>query len=91
MWSEQSDGVVLDSKVWPRTAALAELLWSGNKDASGRKRYREMAQRINEYRERLVARGIGAAPLQPKLCYKNPHGCDLFRNETVPDYNRQKQ
>ncbi|CAG8658019.1 3455_t:CDS:2, partial [Paraglomus brasilianum] len=87
LWSEQSDGVVLDSKVWPRTAALAELLWSGNKDASGRKRYREMAQRINEYRERLVARGVGAAPLQSKWCYKNPHACDLFRNETVPDYN----
>ena len=87
MWSEQSDSVVLDSKVWPRAAALAELLWSGNKDTSGRKRYREMSQRINEYRERLVARGVGAAPLQSKWCYKNPHACDLFRNETVPDYN----
>ncbi|CAG8567793.1 3524_t:CDS:2 [Ambispora gerdemannii] len=87
LWSEQSDPTVLDPKVWPRAAALAELLWSGNKNEKGEKRYREMQQRINDYRERLVSRGVGAAPLQPKFCYKNPHACDLNLNKVVPGYD----
>ncbi|CAG8619881.1 5285_t:CDS:2, partial [Ambispora leptoticha] len=84
LWSEQSDSVVMDAKIWPRTAALAELLWSGNKNEEGKKRYREMQQRINDYRERLVSRGVGAAPLQPKFCYKHPHACDLNLEKFVP-------
>ena len=34
MWSEQTDPVSLDSRVWPRAAAAAEVLWSGPRNAS---------------------------------------------------------
>ncbi|KAK3814978.1 MAG: putative beta-N-acetylhexosaminidase naga [Benniella sp.] len=83
MWSEQADETVIDSKVWPRAAALAENLWSGNRGADGYKRTTLLSARIQDFRERLVSRGVLAAPLVPKYCLKNPHHCDLFRNQTA--------
>ena len=29
LWSEQADPAVLDARIWPRTSAMAETLWSG--------------------------------------------------------------
>lgn len=82
LWSEQVDDTVISSKMWPRAAALAELVWSGNRDLStGKKRTTEMTQRILNFREYLVASGIGAAPLMPKYCLQNPHACDLFYDQ----------
>lgn len=63
LWGEQSDDQVVSNKIWPRAAAFAELLWSGNRDTSGRKRTTEMSARILNFREYLVANGISAAPL----------------------------
>ncbi|KAK5822483.1 putative beta-N-acetylhexosaminidase naga [Linnemannia elongata] len=83
MWSEQADSTNIDTKVWPRTAALAESLWSGNRNAQGFKRATELSARIQDFRERLVDRGILAAPLVPKYCLQHPHHCDLFRNQTA--------
>ncbi|KAG0277179.1 hypothetical protein BGZ95_006371 [Linnemannia exigua] len=83
MWAEQADSVNIDTKVWPRTAALAESLWSGNRNDAGFKRATELSARIQEFRERLVERGIGASPLVPKYCLQHPHHCDLFRNQTA--------
>ncbi|KAG0233088.1 hypothetical protein BGX31_004946 [Mortierella sp. GBA43] len=83
MWSEQSDATVVEGKVWPRAAALAELLWSGNRDSKGYKRTTELSARIQDFRERLVDRGILAAPMVPKYCLQHPHHCDLYRNQTA--------
>lgn len=84
LWSEQSDDNVVDQKLWPRAAALAELLWSGNRDANGNKRTSEFAQRIINFRERLVkTRGIMAEVLVPKYCVSRPHSCDLFMNQSI--------
>lgn len=77
LWSEQSDAAVLDGRLWPRAAAAAETLWSGNKGASGRKRYANATDRLNNWRYRMVARGIRAEPLQPLWCPLNPGMCDL--------------
>jgi hexosaminidase len=68
--------------MWPRAAALAELVWSGNRNAAGEKRVTELTQRILNFREYLVANGVGAAPLVPKYCLQHPHACDLFYNQT---------
>nr|GMD39203.1 beta-hexosaminidase 2 [Ipomoea batatas] len=76
LWSEQADGTVLDARVWPRTSAMAEALWSGNRDETGKKRYAEATDRLNEWRYRMVGRGIGAEPIQPLWCAKNPGMCN---------------
>ncbi|KAG0240156.1 hypothetical protein BGW41_007138 [Actinomortierella wolfii] len=81
MWSETTDATNLDNKVWPRAAALSELLWSGNRDSNGLKRTTELSTRLFEFRERLVNRGINASPLVPKFCIQNPHHCDLNKNQ----------
>ena len=83
LWSEQVDDAVVSTKMWPRAAALAELAWSGNKDASGQKRTTEMTQRILNFREYLVANGVQAAPLMPRYCLQHPHACDLYYNQTA--------
>jgi hexosaminidase len=82
LWSEQVDDAVISGKMWPRAAALAELVWSGNKDpATGKKRATAFTQRILNFREYLVANGIGATPLVPKYCLQHPHACDLFYDQ----------
>jgi hexosaminidase len=82
LWSEQVDDVVVSQKMWPRAAALAELVWSGNRDENGNKRTTELTQRILNFREYLVANGVQASPLMPKYCLQHPHECDLYQNQT---------
>eukprot|EP00249_Psilotum_nudum_P004406 c17933_g1_i1 orf=1812-2771(+) len=77
LWSEQADGTVIDGLVWPRTAAMAEALWSGNTDGSGNKRTAEAINRLNDWRYKMVSRGIAAEPLQPLWCLKHPLQCNL--------------
>ncbi|CAN0887879.1 Beta-hexosaminidase 2 [Linum grandiflorum] len=79
LWSEQMDGTVVDGKLWPRTSAMAEALWSGNVDENGRKRYGEATDRLNEWRYRMVGRGIKAEPIQPLWCVKNPGMCNTVQ------------
>lgn len=76
LWSEQADSTVLDSRLWPRASALAESLWSGNRDERGVKRCGEAVDRLNLWRYRMVKRGIGAEPIQPLWCLKNPGMCN---------------
>ncbi|KAJ8773026.1 hypothetical protein K2173_028203 [Erythroxylum novogranatense] len=78
LWSEQADPTVLDQRIWPRTSAMAETLWSGNRDEKGMKRYAEATDRLNEWRYRMVGRGIRAEPLQPLWCIRNPGMCNTF-------------
>ncbi|XP_026441772.1 beta-hexosaminidase 2-like [Papaver somniferum] len=77
LWSEQADPSVLDARIWPRASAMAETLWSGNRDETGKKRYAEATNRLNEWRYRMVARGIGAEPIQPLWCMTHPGMCNM--------------
>lgn len=78
IWSEQTDVVNFDRMVWPRACAAGEILWSGAKDSSGRNRSQiEASPRLNEMRERLVARGVAAEPLQMPFCTQNGTQCAL--------------
>ncbi|WPH04861.1 putative cytochrome 52A4 [Acrodontium crateriforme] len=75
-WSEQTDQVNLDALVWPRAAAISEVLWSGAKDEHGLNRSQITASpRLSEMRERLVARGNNAAPVQMPFCTQNGTQC----------------
>lgn len=71
-WSEQTDFANFHQIVWPRTCAAGEVLWSGAKDAQGQNRSQITASpRLNEMRERLVARGIRAEPIQVSQFRRN--------------------
>lgn len=79
VWSETIDPVVLDSLVWPRASAAAEVLWSGRiNPATGQNRSQyEAAPRLAEWRERLLARGVRAAPITQLWCTQagDPKDC----------------
>ncbi|KAF2457594.1 N-acetyl-beta-D-glucosaminidase [Lineolata rhizophorae] len=78
IWAEQTDPVNIDTMVWPRACAAAEVLWSGPKDAEGQNRSQvEASPRLSEMRERLVARGVGAEPIQMPFCTMNGTQCAL--------------
>jgi hexosaminidase len=79
LWTEQVDTTVLDGRVWPRASAMAEALWSGNRDASGRKRYAEATDRLFDWRHRMVGRGIQAEPIQPLWCRTHPGMCNAVQ------------
>ncbi|XP_077213281.1 beta-hexosaminidase 2 [Tasmannia lanceolata] len=79
LWSEQADPTVLDSRIWPRTSAMAETMWSGNRDENGMKRYAEATDRLNEWRYRMVGRRIGAEPIQPLWCVTHPGMCNTVQ------------
>lgn len=83
LWSEQVDDVTISSQFWPRAAALAELVWSGNRDASGNKRTTLLTQRLLNFREYLVANGVMASALVPKYCLQHPHACDLYYDQSA--------
>ncbi|GFP91409.1 beta-hexosaminidase 2 [Phtheirospermum japonicum] len=80
LWSEQADPTVMDSRIWPRAAAMGEALWSGNRDETGKRRCAEATDRLNEWRYRMVGRGIGAEPIQPLWCVRNPGMCDTVHS-----------
>jgi len=69
-WGEGIDAHNFDSKVWPRTAALAEVLWS---DPSND--WWDAKDRMLQHRQRLVDNGIDAAALQTHWCLFNPDKC----------------
>jgi hexosaminidase len=78
LWAEQVDGISLDSVVWPRAAAAAEVLWSGPNNTPGKIRPQpDVAMRLSDLRERLVAMGIAAVPIQMPFCTMENHQCDV--------------
>ncbi|XP_014206316.1 chitooligosaccharidolytic beta-N-acetylglucosaminidase [Copidosoma floridanum] len=72
LWSEQVDSTSVDSRLWPRSAALAERLWS---DPSSPWNHAE--QRMLRHRQRLVQHGVYADSLEPEWCMQNQNHCFL--------------
>ncbi|KAJ9608184.1 Glucosamine-6-phosphate isomerase (Glucosamine-6-phosphate deaminase) (GNPDA) (GlcN6P deaminase) [Cladophialophora chaetospira] len=74
MWSEQTDSQDLDSKLWPRVAAAAEVLWAGVREAW---MLEDATKRLGEWRERVVVDlGIRASPVTMTWCLMEG-GCNL--------------
>lgn len=74
LWTEQSSPTNLDSIVWPRAAASAEVFWTG---AATRLSGGEALPRLHELAYRMRQRGVGAIALQPEWCALRPGKCDL--------------
>ncbi|KPM43625.1 hypothetical protein AK830_g2911 [Neonectria ditissima] len=69
VWTETIDAVNFDTLVWPRASAAGEVLWSGRQDSAGQNRSQyDAAPRLAELRERMVARGVRASPVQMIFC-----------------------
>ncbi|CEG82842.1 Putative Beta-hexosaminidase [Rhizopus microsporus] len=78
LWSEQSGPTVVDSRLWPRSSAAAEIYWSGSYDKKGNRRtLGEVQPRFNDWVLRMIGRGIGAEPNTPRWCLLNPNRCNL--------------
>ena len=72
MWTEQTDGEALDSRLWPRASALAERMWTN--PTTG---WRAAESRMLFNRKRLVENGIAADRLQPQWCLLNEEECPM--------------
>ena len=64
------DSSHIEAKIFPRSAALAERLWSNPSE-----KWYKAEQRMLEHRNRLVKRGIRADALQPEWCRINEGQC----------------
>lgn len=72
MWSEQLGPFDLDTRLWPRAAAVAERLWSDPEEGATN----DVHWRMDTQRSRMVSRGITAAPIWPEWCTHNPNRCN---------------
>ncbi|XP_018320120.1 probable beta-hexosaminidase fdl [Agrilus planipennis] len=74
LWTEQVGEDTLDTRLWPRTAAFAERIWSDPSHYGGRISI-DVYLRLSTQRERLVQRGLKAEVLWPERCVQNPEFC----------------
>ncbi|XP_039435009.1 chitooligosaccharidolytic beta-N-acetylglucosaminidase [Culex pipiens pallens] len=70
IWTEFIDEHSLDSRTWPRLAAVGERLWADPKlDAS------KVEGRFYRQRDRLIARGLNPEAVTPHWCEQNEDRC----------------
>jgi hexosaminidase len=60
----------MEGLIFPRTAALAERLWTNPSES-----YHQAETRMTLHRDRLVRHGIRAASIQPTFCVQNQGAC----------------
>ncbi|KAF9483398.1 N-acetylhexosaminidase [Pholiota conissans] len=78
LWTEQSGPENMDSIIWPRAAASAEVFWTGATLPDGSPLNGTTAlPRLHDVRFRMVQRGVNAIALQPKWCALRDGQCNL--------------
>ena len=65
MWGERVDATNIEARIWPRTCAVAERLWSSPQDTWD---INAAMPRLVDQRCRMVWRGLRVEPLQPDWC-----------------------
>ncbi|CAG9795576.1 unnamed protein product [Diatraea saccharalis] len=71
VWSSLISSGGLDSRTWPRAAALSERLWTDRPEGATR----PVHARLDVFRTRLLERGIKAAPIWSMWCTHNTYTC----------------
>ncbi|XP_034939291.1 chitooligosaccharidolytic beta-N-acetylglucosaminidase isoform X2 [Chelonus insularis] len=71
MWGEYVNEGGLDSRVWPRAAAVGERLWSDSHTL----KTRDAEPRLQSHRERLQLRQIHADAMSPTWCAQHATKC----------------
>uniref|UniRef100_A0A1Q3F2V3 beta-N-acetylhexosaminidase n=1 Tax=Culex tarsalis TaxID=7177 RepID=A0A1Q3F2V3_CULTA len=76
LWTEQVDESTLDSRLWPRAAALAERLWTDPvEEVYSESVPKETFNRMSVFRNHLLGLGLRAEPIFPKYCAQNQDEC----------------
>ncbi|KAL9700816.1 hypothetical protein quinque_004257 [Culex quinquefasciatus] len=76
LWTEQVDESTLDSRLWPRSAALAERLWTDPvEEVYSESVPKETFNRMSVFRNHLIELGLRAEPIFPKYCAQNQDEC----------------
>ncbi|KAL1493804.1 hypothetical protein ABEB36_009492 [Hypothenemus hampei] len=76
LWTEQVSEWNLDSRLWPRAAALAERLWTDPQlDTTTYIILEDVYTRLTTHRERLISRGLKPEAMWPSYCTQNPGMC----------------
>lgn len=70
MWTEYCDAQALDTRVWPRAAAVAERLWSDPTST-----VYSAEPRLQRLRTRLIARGLRPDAMSPAWCSQHDSKC----------------
>ncbi|XP_051156817.1 probable beta-hexosaminidase fdl isoform X2 [Leptopilina boulardi] len=71
MWGEYVVSGSLDSRVWPRTAAIAERLWTNSPNLTTA----DVEPRLMAQRERLESRNIFPEAIAPEWCNQHETQC----------------
>lgn len=71
LWSEQVSSDDLETRLWPRTAAFAERVWSDPEIFDTN----DVFRRIDFHSTRLQLRGFRVAAIWPELCSQYPQKC----------------
>lgn len=71
LWSEMVGEDTMETRIWPRTAAFAERVWSDPQKFDEIDVY----QRLSFFKDRLTALGIRTGTIWPKWCSQNPGKC----------------
>jgi len=73
IWTEMTDDSVISQKIWPRSAALAEALWSDPQEG-----WFSADPRMLQWRATLVKRGINADAFRPQWCaQREAYACTI--------------
>ncbi|KAJ8715997.1 hypothetical protein PYW08_013282 [Mythimna loreyi] len=70
MWTEYIDEQGLDTRIWPRAAAVAERLW-----ADPAASVYSAEPRMQRQRQRLITRGLSADAISPQWCTQHDSRC----------------
>ncbi|CAE8731608.1 unnamed protein product, partial [Polarella glacialis] len=88
MWGETVDGSDLEQTVWPRTASVAEKLWSSRAQTASPA---AAAARIRRFRCLLLERGVAAAPVESPMARSAPKGPGSCLDDTPPAWPGQQE